>query len=208
MGTRTSPKASIIGSGRVGSAIGMALHERGYPITSIINRSGASALALAKAVHCKTVSTQVSDIDPASEIVLIAVSDNALESTVDALLTVRKLSWKKLFVAHVSGAASSRILGPLEKRGVIIASMHPIQTFPKSKKRTSVRGLLRYRRIRGEDRKGRRISAILARSIIVPKPLYIQRASSPQDISLLCSTQSATSRSVQGRAPWTDVFGR
>ena len=134
MGARTSPKVSIIGTGRVGTSLGMALHERGYQIASVINRSGTSALALAKSVHCKSVSTQISDISPASEIVLIAVSDIALEGTIEKLLAVRKLPWKKLFVAHVSGPASSRILRPAEKRGAITASMHPIQTFPKSKK--------------------------------------------------------------------------
>jgi len=213
MGTRTFPKVAIIGSGRVGSSIGMALHERGYPIASVINRSGASALALAKTVHCKTVSTQISDINPASEIVIIAVSDNALEVTVDALLTARKLRWKKLFVAHVSGAASSRILRPAEKLGAIIASMHPIQTFPKSRKRTSVKGI--YFGIEGSpagiERAERIVLDLGARSITVSeelKPLYHAACVYASGyLIVMLNAIGQLSRLVQERTPWTDVFG-
>src|SRR5437016_12229834 len=103
MAGKTLPKISLIGSGIVGSSLCLALFEKGYPIASIINRTGKPAIALAKAVRCRRASTHVHDLHPSSAIVIIAVSDESLQEVAASIAQVKHLDFKKLFVAHTSG---------------------------------------------------------------------------------------------------------
>ncbi|HEY6193073.1 MAG TPA: Rossmann-like and DUF2520 domain-containing protein [Bacteroidota bacterium] len=124
------PRVSIVGAGAVGSSLGRALHDRGYPFVSVISRSGAPAIALAKALQCGRASTEIGDLSPKTECLLLTVPDGAIAEVALSVSKLKAINFKKLFVVHCSGVHSADVLEPLRRRGSLVASMHPIQTFP------------------------------------------------------------------------------
>jgi predicted short-subunit dehydrogenase-like oxidoreductase (DUF2520 family) len=64
------------------------------------------------------------------DVVIIAVPDGAV-GRVSAGLARSGVSWAGRFVFHTSGLLPARILEPLRKRGAHIASVHPVQSFPR-----------------------------------------------------------------------------
>jgi predicted short-subunit dehydrogenase-like oxidoreductase (DUF2520 family) len=213
MAAKSSPKISLIGSGKVGSTLTLALYQKGYRVVSIINRTGKPALALATKVKCKKVSTHIGDVDTSSEIILIAVPDGELEGIARELSTVKHLKFKKLFVAHTSGAYSSDVLTGLQKKGSLIASMHPVQTFPQGAKPVKLRGI--YFGIEGSPASLAKAEHIVhdieARAVNVPKelkPLYHVACvfASSYMISIFNCIAELTKLS-QLKASWMEVFG-
>ena len=178
---KRNPKFSIIGAGKVGSTLALALHDKKIPIVSVISKSGKHAIDLAKKVHCKRASTKLADIDPSTEYILIAVSDSALEEVASELSKVKQLKFKKLCVVHCSGVYSSDILASLKKKGATVASMHPIQTFPKTRTPEQLRNKLKniFYGIEGNSQAIEKVEIIVklleGKAVIISedmKPLY------------------------------------
>ncbi len=124
---------SVIGAGKVATTLSVMLYRQGCPFNSIISRTKRSASALARKVHAPVASVSLSDIDKQTAVVMIATSDNALQSVVSEL---SKQSINPQFIFHVSGTETSDILQPLAQRGTKVFSLHPIQTFAQSLKLT------------------------------------------------------------------------
>lgn len=211
------PKISIIGAGNVGSAIGAALFEKGYSVASVISRSGRSAIGLAKALKCKRASTEIQDVAPESQIILITASDGSIEQVALELSKNKKLRFRKLFVVHTSGVRSSDALHPLKKKGASVASVHPIQTFPNGQSVSYLRSKLKgiYYGIDGDDSAIKLAEALVkdleGRSIVVPtklKPLYHAACVfSSSYLMVLMNAISELSSHLKLKASWTEVFG-
>lgn len=172
-------KISIVGVGAVGSTLGALLFEKGFEIVSIVNRTAKPALALAKVVQCKKVSTSAADISPKTEMLLLAVSDDALPDSVRQC--AKYVRAKRLLVVHTSGVHSLDVLTPLQRKGALVGSLHPIQSFPKTKslreRVKSVQGISFG--VEGEKKALETIQRIVrtlgGRSVVIPKgmkPLY------------------------------------
>src|ERR1041385_4485876 len=210
-------KVSIIGAGSVGSTLGRALFEKGYPIVSIISRTGQSAIALAKAVQCKKASTQIEDVDPSTKCIIIGTNDGAIPHIVKQLAGVKKLKFKKLFAAHTSGVLSSDVLEPLRKMGVTVASIHPIQTFPHLQKLHQSKSLLKniYYGIDGEQlaivRAEKIVHDLGGKSVIVSKemkPLYhVACVFASGYMMIFLNAINELSKQLKLKASWTEVFG-
>lgn len=121
---------TIIGAGRVGSALAHLLHRKGYPIVSVISRGNRSARALARGVRSPIASTRLADIDPHSVLIVLAVPEPAITSIAGELAALPTLMPGRLTVAHTAGALTSDALSPLVAVGARGFSLHPIQTFP------------------------------------------------------------------------------
>lgn len=207
------PNVSIIGAGRVGSSLAVALHEAGYRVVSIISRTGPASIALARSVRCKKASTRIEDVDSSTELVLIAVPDEAISGVAKELARTKRLKFSNMFVAHTSGVHSSVLLEPLRRKGALVASIHPIQTFPEGRKRTKVQGI--YFGIEGEmaavGRAGKIVNNLGARSVVVPeslKALYHTACvfSSGYLVVMLNAIQQLAGK-LGLQASWTEVFG-
>lgn len=120
---------SVIGAGCVGTALSMAMAEKGFRFVSVISRSLSSARTLAHRLHCKNFSNSIADLDSHTQLLMFAVPEDAL-SSLAANVASTKSSLKYAF--HVSGSETSDVLEPLATEGVITFSLHPIQTFPPS----------------------------------------------------------------------------
>jgi len=211
------PRVSIVGAGAVGSSIGRALYEKGYPIGSVISRTGDRAISLARSVKCNRVSTQIADVAPDSECILLAVPDGALPAVAGQLSKLRALKFKKLFAVHCSGVQAADVLEPLRRRGALVASMHPIQTFPSDRhahhRRTALRGI--YYGIEGEPealaRTKRLVDDLEGKAVIIGKemkPLYhvVCVMASNYMLVFLNAIEELT-KMLNVQPGWTEIFG-
>ena len=210
------PKLSIIGTGTVGSTLALALHEKGYPVASLISRTGSAAISLAKAVKCERVSTNVNDLAPSTQILLIAVSDDAIRDVAQQLAQNKRLRWKGMVVFHLSGVHTSELLEPLRKKGALVASIHPIQTFPKGQRlsKTKLKGISYGIEGTDEALKFARqiVNDLEGKAVVIPKelkPLYhIACVFASNYMMVFINTISELAKRLGFGSTWTDEIGR
>lgn len=99
-------KVALIGAGNVNWHLGHALSKRKYELIQVYSRTINSAQTLAKSLGCKS-TTQIKNISKEAEIILIAVTDDALVNVASQLKYLA--SDKRLFI-HTSGSTSLQIL--------------------------------------------------------------------------------------------------
>src|SRR5687767_11675296 len=93
-------RITVLGTGRMGSALALALHAKGYAVT-VWNRTGSKALALAaKGVR---VATSVEDAVSAADVVIGNVSDYGVSDTLTRPASVTKALQGKVFVQLATG---------------------------------------------------------------------------------------------------------
>ena len=121
---KQKPRVSIIGAGRLGTALSVALLQRGYSIESVVARRAQKARYAASLLDAKPqvlAAKQLLSLRPA-DVFLITVPDDQIAG-VAAQLTGLKFEATAL---HTSGALSSGVLAPLRKRGWQTGSIHPL----------------------------------------------------------------------------------
>src|SRR5690242_16222658 len=109
------PLLTIIGPGRLGAALAVALHKTGYSIDEIVTRSAPSSrkrlTTLPKTLRSRVISC--ADAKLTADVLWICVPDDAIRGT--ALQLAKTHSWKRKFVFHSSGALTSRELSELKR---------------------------------------------------------------------------------------------
>jgi len=117
-------KVSIIGAGRLGTALAVALERRGYSIESVVTRRAQKARYAATLLDRKPqvlTAKQLPSLRPA-DVFLITVPDDQIVG-VAAQLSGLEFDATAL---HTSGALSADVLAPLRKRGWHTGSIHPL----------------------------------------------------------------------------------
>ena len=115
---------SIIGAGRLGGALAIALAKRGYRIENLVARDIANAEKIAGNINPKPAllsSNEFSKIS--SDIILITTQDFEIENAAKQLAEKLK---NKPFVFHTSGALSSEVLRIPKNAGCKTGSIHPL----------------------------------------------------------------------------------
>jgi predicted short-subunit dehydrogenase-like oxidoreductase (DUF2520 family) len=117
----------IIGAGKVGAVLGAALRAAEHAVV------GVSAVSEASRERAETLLPgvpilEIPDIVERSELVLLAVPDDALGPLVDGLAKLG--AWQPgQLVAHTSGRHGVGILAPVRAAGSIPLAIHPAMTF-------------------------------------------------------------------------------
>lgn len=117
---------SIIGTGRVGTAMAVLLKKSGFHVTSIYDKSSPALRRASRytgAKSCKSLLEVVQKTDA----VLITTSDGEILSVSEKLGCCADI--KNRFVFHMSGAGGLDLLEPAKQAGASVASIHPIQSF-------------------------------------------------------------------------------
>ena len=119
---------AIIGPGRVGTALGMALTNAGYRVTAV---AGAGADAVAQFVQRVPTASPMPAAEAArdAELVIVAVPDDQLGPVVAAVARDEGVAEGSRWV-HVSGGHGTEVLRPARLAGAAVAACHPAQTFP------------------------------------------------------------------------------
>jgi predicted short-subunit dehydrogenase-like oxidoreductase (DUF2520 family) len=100
---------SVIGMGKVGTALTQALKKAGYRYMKSPSQT--------------------------TELLIFAVPDSKITELARKISKL-PLNWSKLTVLHTAGVLSAQALSPLARRGAGIAAFHPFQTFPQKNKVT------------------------------------------------------------------------
>jgi len=126
---RMSDTVSIVGTGRVGRALGRHLRQLGWRIGAVTGRSLASARAAARVIGAGRALGGPSPQVLNSQVILIATPDDAIENVARELSQLGGKEWRGKVVLHTSGALDCSVLKPLADLGAATGSMHPMQTF-------------------------------------------------------------------------------
>ena len=152
-GQKMRPSVSIIGAGRVGTALGLALKAANYRVEIVVTRHRVSARRAATLIGPQTVGLAEAQLDRLSRsqvasfnrasLIIIATPDDSIAPLTKRLATVfrfksiglaRREKSTPTVALHTSGALSSEVLKPLRKLGFAIGSLHPLLSIsdPKS----------------------------------------------------------------------------
>jgi len=116
--TETPHRATVIGAGKVAHKLAPWLKSNKVAVKQIYNRTTAKAGALAAEVGAQPLA-EVADIDREVDMVIIAVSDDAIREVSDELPSLDAV------IVHTSGTRPIDDLKKHDKRGVF----YPLQTF-------------------------------------------------------------------------------
>lgn len=115
---------AIIGVGRLGGAMALALSASGHEIRQLVSRRNENSTRIGELITPKPESLSVNELDKISaELIFITTPDADIINVAELL--AGKLGYKP-FVFHTSGALSSEILHSLSEIGCPVASLHPL----------------------------------------------------------------------------------
>jgi predicted short-subunit dehydrogenase-like oxidoreductase (DUF2520 family) len=132
---RTKPTAAIVGAGRLGTALGIALKAAGYGVDVVVTKHAATAKRAARIIGSPTrgrpFSEYVASVHIPSGLLIIATPDDAIADVAAQLAAVfsrdsAKSKPHRLVALHTSGALSSEVLRPLQEQGFATGSLHPL----------------------------------------------------------------------------------
>jgi predicted short-subunit dehydrogenase-like oxidoreductase (DUF2520 family) len=121
-----STSVSVIGAGRVGTALAVALRNAGYEIVVVSTVNQANRARVQRTLP----GTPILPPDKAADadIVILAVPDDVLAGLVRGLAVAGAFRPGQL-VVHTSGAHGLAPLRPAAERGALTAAVHPAMTF-------------------------------------------------------------------------------
>lgn len=110
----------------MGTTLGRVFTEAGHRIDTVVSRSQRSAQRAVRFIGVGEPVALSKLRDLRADVLLIAVSDDRIGATVQALL---KINLAAKVALHTSGSRTSRELAPLRSLGLSVASCHPVQSF-------------------------------------------------------------------------------
>lgn len=145
---------SIIGAGRLGTALGLALKTLGYQIDVVAAKRPAAARRAGKAFGPKTLALSASQLSRLSSsqlerlnrcsLVLIATPDDVIAAVAKQLSDIfaskparsrngKRIAATRQVVLHTSGALASDVLEPMRRAGFAAGSLHPLVSISDSR---------------------------------------------------------------------------
>jgi predicted short-subunit dehydrogenase-like oxidoreductase (DUF2520 family) len=115
------PRIAIIGAGRMGQGLGLALQRRGYSAALFARSERPVAASLLLQTG------DMSAVTNGAEVVIIATPDDAV-TAVARQLTEAGAVTREQSVLHISGLLDHLALAPLRETKAGLGSMHPLQT--------------------------------------------------------------------------------
>lgn len=115
---------SIMGIGRLGGALALALSRAGYRIDTLVYRNPVVAEAVAGSVSPRPALSPIYEYRKiSSDIVFITTSDPDIGAAAESL-SIRLENPATVF--HCSGSLSSEVLSGLRRQGCSVGSIHPL----------------------------------------------------------------------------------
>jgi predicted short-subunit dehydrogenase-like oxidoreductase (DUF2520 family) len=123
---KEKPNVSIIGAGRLGTALAVALNRNGYAVRSLVARRIKNARQAARHLDGQVKAYAANQIRllPQADLFLISTPDDQIAEVATQLATLSYQSSPT--VLHTSGALSSDVLAPLKTQGWSVGSVHPL----------------------------------------------------------------------------------
>jgi predicted short-subunit dehydrogenase-like oxidoreductase (DUF2520 family) len=120
---------ALVGPGRAGSTIAIALNANGWRVTGVAGRAPDAASTVTTAACLDAPPALVSEIGMGARVVLVATPDATIEQVATATATSLE---PDALVLHLAGSRGLEVFGPLlELRPDIrVGALHPLQSFP------------------------------------------------------------------------------
>lgn len=116
---------AVIGVGRAGGALSLALSRVGAVINLFVARERRTAERIAVLLPTEPrIASRAEFVDIRQDVVIIATRDDEIAAT--AAWLSEQLGEHRPHVCHLSGAVSSEVLSPLRELGCSVASFHPL----------------------------------------------------------------------------------
>jgi predicted short-subunit dehydrogenase-like oxidoreductase (DUF2520 family) len=120
---------SLVGAGRLGSALAAALAGRGWEPVLIVDASRRARQEARGLIPGAKTAAGYGRLGRRESLVIISVPDSAV-AEVAAVMSENGADWRGKAVVHTSGLLTSKALAKLRLKGASTASMHPAQSFP------------------------------------------------------------------------------
>jgi predicted short-subunit dehydrogenase-like oxidoreductase (DUF2520 family) len=120
-------RVGVIGAGRVGTALAVALSRAGHRITGASAVSDASRERVRRYLSGTPV-IQPADVAEAADLVLLTVPDDALLGLVRGLVATEAPLMGRMLM-HASGRHGLAVLEPAVQQGALPLALHPVMTF-------------------------------------------------------------------------------
>jgi len=117
----------IAGAGRVAQALGGVLTECGQRVVAVAGRDPERTAQAARFISAGTSPTTIEDIPSDASHLLIAVSDDAVESVA---LRLSRCGFQRGIALHTCGVKGPELLTALSHQGVSCGTLHLLQSFP------------------------------------------------------------------------------
>lgn len=127
MHTENKQSVSIIGAGRLGGALAIALRRKDYKIEAVAACRFETARRVAEQIspRPKILTAETLAELPPSKIVFITTPDPEIEPTAASLTANYNFNSEIVFL-HTSGSLSSDVLRKLKEKGASVGSLHPL----------------------------------------------------------------------------------
>ena len=140
-GPKSKLSVAIIGSGRLGTALGLALTRAGYRVPVVLSLHSEHARRAAKLIGRKTKHASLKNLGRAknadeltqADLIIVATSDDAIETVTQQLAAAFRTRSKALrpkaprrIALHTSGALGANVLDSLKREGFAVGSIHPL----------------------------------------------------------------------------------
>jgi predicted short-subunit dehydrogenase-like oxidoreductase (DUF2520 family) len=123
-------KIGIIGAGKVGTSLAVMLKKKGFHIVGVSDSVEASLRTAEKYLGKDVLYTGNNmAVVEMSDVIAITTQDRVIQDIAAEInAKAQRLDGKLIF--HTSGADPSSVLMPLDQKGALLGSLHPLQTFP------------------------------------------------------------------------------
>ncbi len=128
---------TLVGAGRLGTVLAAALTRRGWTPELIVDTDARAARDARRAIGAGRAAASVPAASRLGDVVLVAVPDAEIARAA-AGLAASGVGWTGRTVLHTSGLQPARLLEPLARRGALVASLHPVQSFARKDAPASV----------------------------------------------------------------------
>ena len=120
------PTFSLIGPGRLGTALAIALQSSGYELVSLVGRSRHKLRIAGKLLDVpgSRLVTKELEKGPVGDLIIVAVPDDQIAVVARDLARIAAPKHRTVF--HTSGALSSKVLSSLAGTGWHTGSIHPL----------------------------------------------------------------------------------
>lgn len=123
-------KIGVIGAGKVGTALAYAMKARGLAVVALCDVH-AEALETARGYlgEGPVYTSDAAEVVETADVIAVTTQDREIRFVAKTLAERFERLDGKLFF-HTSGAHPSSELAPLDTKGALLGSLHPLQTFP------------------------------------------------------------------------------
>jgi predicted short-subunit dehydrogenase-like oxidoreductase (DUF2520 family) len=120
---------ALVGPGRAGSTIALALNAHGWRVTGVAGRAPDAASTLATAACLDAPPTLVSHIGRGAHLVVVATPDAAIEP---AIAAASESFEPNALVVHLAGSRGLDVFAGMQRDrpDVRVGALHPLQSFP------------------------------------------------------------------------------